>query len=90
MKGKTMQTVPETRTPAKAFYAHLYDKAGALTKVNGTLYFVTDDDIVEVEPSMLNFLTVLGAMELSDAQRIEDLMHGGSAAIACRRAQEVA
>ena len=80
-----MATVPETRPAAKAFYAHLDNEAGALTKVGGTLYFVTDDDIMEVEPSMINFLTVLGAMELADAQRIEDVMHGGYAAIACSR-----
>ena len=80
-----MATVPETRPAAKAFYAHLDNEAGALTKVGGTLYFVTDDDIMEVEPSMLNFLTVLGEMTLADAQRIADLMDGGAAAIACSR-----
>lgn len=63
---------------------------GRLTKVNGILYFVTNDDIVEVEPAMLNFLTVLGEMTLSNAQRIADLMAGGAAKVACSRAQEVA
>ena len=80
-----MATVPETRPAAKAFYAHLDNEAGALTKVGGTLYFVTDDDIMEVEPSILNFLAVLGEMTLADAQRIADLMDGGAAAIACSR-----
>jgi hypothetical protein len=82
-----MQTVPETTPTRKprAYYAHLYDQSGALTKVSGVLYFVTDDEIVEVEPAMLNFLTVLGEMTLSNAQRIEDLMQGGPAAIACSR-----
>ena len=81
-----MATLPETRPAAKAFYAHLYDEAGALTKVHGTLYFVTEaGDITEVEPEHTPFLTMLGAMTLADAQRIEDLMQGGAAAIACSR-----
>jgi hypothetical protein len=88
-----MATVaPQTTTrKPKAFYAHLYDQSGALTKVHGTLYFVTDIDgfIVEVEPNMLNFLTVLGEMTVTNAQRIQDLMAGGAAAIACRRQEGV-
>jgi hypothetical protein len=84
-----MQTIAEItapRKPAKAFYAHLFMDSGALVKVGGTLYFVGDAGaIVEVEPSMVNFLTVLGEMTLADAQRIEDLMAGGYAAVACGR-----
>jgi hypothetical protein len=79
--------VPSTPRNPKAFYAHLYDVSGALTKVHGTLYFVTDDDIVEVEPAMINFLTVLGEMVLSNAQRLADLVQGGAAAIACTRTE---
>jgi hypothetical protein len=88
-----MTSVLETTTTGKApraYYCHLYDVSGALTKVGGTLYFVTDDAIVEIEPSMLNFLTVLGEMTLSNAQRIADLLHGGAARIACSRHEGVA
>jgi hypothetical protein len=74
-----------TNRKPKAFYCHLYDVSGALTQVDGTMYFVTDDDVVEIEPAMLNFLTVLGEMVVSEAQRIADVMHGGAAAIACSR-----
>jgi hypothetical protein len=84
-----METVAEitaARKVSKAFYAHLYEQEGAITKVNGIIYFVADDgDIVEVEPSMVNFLTVLGEMQTADAQRIDDLMHGGYAAVACNQ-----
>jgi hypothetical protein len=75
----------------KAFYAHLDDQVGALTKVHGILYFVAEEGaIVEVEPAMVNFLCVLGEMTMADAQRVEDLMNGGYAAIACTRNQEAA
>ena len=77
--------MPAPRNPAQAFYAHLHDVAGAVTKVHGTLYFVTDDDVVEVEPADCTWLTVLGAMTLADAQHIEDLMHGGVVGVALSR-----
>jgi hypothetical protein len=84
----TTVTQPMTGHKTRAFYAHLDDQAGALTKVHGILYFIADDDtIVEVQPSMINFLCVLGEMECSDAQRLADLMDGGAAAIACTRDQ---
>jgi hypothetical protein len=83
---QTVNEIPAPRKPAKAFYAHLFMDSGALVKVGGTLYFVGDDGaIVEVEPGMVNFLTVLGEMTLADAQRIEDLMAGGAASVACGR-----
>ena len=87
-----MAMMTETTTPRKApraYYAHLYDVSGALTKVNGVLYFVTDDDIVELEPAAINFLTVLGEMTLSNAQRIADLMSGGAAGVCTSRRMEV-
>jgi hypothetical protein len=75
----------------KSFYAHLDDQAGALTRVNGIIYFVAEaGDIIEITPAHVNFLVTLGEMTLSDAQRIEDLMAGGYAAIACSRTEGVA
>jgi hypothetical protein len=82
----TVLETTTTRKPAQAFYAHLYEQAGALTQVNGVLTFVGDDGVItDVEPSMVNFLVVLGAMQMTDAQRIADLMSGGYAAVACSR-----
>jgi hypothetical protein len=78
--------------PLKAFRAVLFDDAGVLSKINGELVFFGDDGetITTVEPSMINFLTVLGEVGLSDTQALMDTLHGGYAQIACRRAQEVA
>jgi hypothetical protein len=42
-------------------------------------------EVVEVEPETLTFLVVLGAMQMADAQRIEDLMNGGPVGVACGR-----
>jgi hypothetical protein len=83
-----MATVPEMTALRKprAFYAHMFMDSGVLVKRGGTLYFVGDDGaIVEIEPGMVNWLTVLGEMTLADAQRIEDLMAGGAAGVACSR-----
>jgi hypothetical protein len=83
-------TVPRTTQPSKppkAFYAHLFDESGVLAKVNGELTFFADTGaITTVEPSMVNFLAVLGEVGLADTQRIMDVaVHGGYAAIACTR-----
>jgi hypothetical protein len=87
-----MATVADTTTQSKpkAFYAHYFDEPGALTKVAGSLYFVSDaGEVTEVALDTLNFLTVLGAMQMADAQRISDLMDGGYAGVACSREQGV-
>jgi hypothetical protein len=76
----------------KAYYAILDDTSGALTMVNHTLYFVPEDssDIVEITPEHITFLVTLGQMQLADARRIEDLMHGGAVGVCLSRSQEVA
>jgi hypothetical protein len=76
----------------KSFYAHLFETSGVLAQVHGALVFFGDDDtIVTVEPSMINFLTVLGETGISETQRIMDVVvHGGYAQIACSRQMEVA
>jgi hypothetical protein len=86
-----MATVTQTTTPAKAFYAHLFDDHGALAKVDGQILFLhsTTGEIVEIEPSMCNFLTVLGEIGLADTQQIMDQIHGGYAAIATGREEGV-
>src|SRR5262245_33120213 len=50
----------------KSFFAHLFEDSGVLAKVDGELVFFGDNgDIVTVEPSMINFLTVLGEVGLA-------------------------
>jgi hypothetical protein len=90
-----MSTVADpatSRKPAKAFYAHLYDQAGALAKVDGTIYFMASasGEITAIEPEHCTFLTVLGEIGLTGTQQIMDQLHGGAARIACARRQEVA
>jgi hypothetical protein len=72
---------------ARAYYAILDDTSGALTMVQGTLYFVPEDssDIVEITPEHVNFLVTLGQMTLADGQRIEDLMAGGAVSVCLSR-----
>jgi hypothetical protein len=86
-----MSTVanPTTRRKApKAFYAHLYDQAGTLTKLDGTIYFFDDETggMTEIEPEHTPFLTVLGEIGLADTQQIMDKIRGGAGCIACSRA----
>jgi hypothetical protein len=80
-----MATLAGPTIPRKAFYATFYDEPGAVCKVAGALYFVTDVDVIEVTLDTLNHLVILGQMQMSDAQHIADLMDGGPAGIACSR-----
>jgi hypothetical protein len=75
----------------KVFYSVLFEDSGKLAKVDGELVFFGDNgDITTVEPSMINFLTVLGEVGVADTRQLMDRLHGGAAAIACSRLQEVA
>ena len=86
-----MRTLPRGDQNIKAFYAHLYEQSGVLTKVQGTIFFFGDDGaIVEYEPEMATFCTVLGECAVADTQKIMDRIHGGAAWICTHRAQEVA
>jgi hypothetical protein len=89
---QTLTNPTASRKPAKAFYAHLYDQAGALAKVDGTIYFMASETgtITAIEPEHCTFLPVLGEIGLADTQAIMDHLHGGAARIACDRLQEVA
>ena len=81
-----------TQTVAqKSFFAHLYDAAGVLAKVDGELVFFSDaGNIVTIEPQDCTFLTVLGEVGLAETARLLDTMRGGAAAISTSRLQEVA
>jgi len=89
-----MATVADTTTqskPAKAFYAFLDDTHGVLTKVQGTMYFMSDaGDITEIEPQHCPFLMPLGEVGVADTARILDDMHHGAVGICLSRRQEVA
>ena len=88
-----MATVAQTQPARKAYYAHLFHQAGMLFQhVDGRLMFLDEatDRISTVEPDMVNFLTVLGRVDVANTQRLDDLAHGGAAAIACTRQHAVA
>jgi hypothetical protein len=75
----------------RAYYAWLDDVHGVLTKVHGTMYFMSDSgDVTEIEPAHCPFLMPLGELGLADCQQFMDRLHGGYAAIATSRLQEVA
>jgi hypothetical protein len=79
-----------TQKSNRAYYAHLYETSGVLSKVQGEYVFFGDDDSIQtVEPSMFTWLTVLGEVGLSECQALQDRLHGGAAMIATSRQQEV-
>jgi hypothetical protein len=82
-----MATVTRTTQKSnKAFRATVYDQAGTLVKVDGQIWFMTDEDVVPFEVEMAPFTCVLGECGLADTQRIMDVVvHGGYAAVACTR-----
>lgn len=86
-----MATTHSTTRPAapKAFYSILNDQHGILAQVDGTVYHMSPEtgDITPV--TSYAGLTVLGEVGLADTQKILDRLHGGYAATACSRAQEI-
>jgi hypothetical protein len=75
----------------KTFFSNLYDEPGTLARIDNALVFFGDNgDIITVEPSDVNFLVVLGECGVAQTQEIMDkVVHGGYAAVACNRQQEV-
>ena len=73
----------------RAFRATVYDEPGTLVKVNGQIWFMTEDDVVPFEVEMAPFTCVLGEIGLFETQAVIDKIHGGTAAIACNRQMEV-
>lgn len=85
-----MRTLPVAPKNVKAFYCILFDQHGVLSKLDGTIYFFGDDGaIIDYEPEMANFCTVLGEVGISDTQRIMDQLHGNYARICTTRQMEV-
>jgi hypothetical protein len=88
MATATLAQPTQPRKPTKAYYAHLYDEAGMLAKVDGTIYFMDPESgaITAIEPEHCSFLTVLGEIGLADTQRLMDALHGGLVALCTSRA----
>jgi hypothetical protein len=82
--------VTTTRKAPKAFYAHLNGLSGILGQHGGTVWWFSYQDGQVVEVTSTAGLVVLGEAGLADAQELMDLLHGGYAALACARRQEVA
>jgi hypothetical protein len=81
-----MRTLPVGDKNIKAFYAILFDDHGILSKLGGQIYFFGDDGtIIEYEPDMCNFCTVLGEVGLSETQALIDRIHGGASWICTHR-----
>jgi hypothetical protein len=90
---KTVTETPTTRKAPKAFYATLYNDEihGVLAQVDGQLHFFTDaGEILDYEPTMAPWLTVLGEVGATETARLLDTMRGGAAMISTSRLQEVA
>lgn len=84
-------TPTTTRKAPKAYRATLRDEPGTVTKVAGELLFFHDTGaMVSLEPEDCMWVCILGEVGLSEAQRLADLRHGGTAWIATHRLQEVA
>ena len=81
-----MQTLAQKPVVSKAFYAILDETHGVLTKVGGTIYFMSDaGEITEIEPVHCPFLMPLGELGTAECQAALDKMAGGFVAIACSR-----
>ena len=80
-----MATVPQ-----KNFYAHLHGESGILGQHDGKVLWFSYEDGRIVEVTSYAGLVVLAEAGLADTQALMDELHGGAAAIACTRAQEVA
>ena len=74
----------------KSFYAQLHGASGILGKHGAQVLFFTYETGAIVEVTSYAGLTVLGQADVADTQQIMDRLHGGAAAIACDRLQEVA
>jgi hypothetical protein len=85
-----MATVTQTLTTSNlvARYTHLRGVAGiAFRTQDRRCFFVSEAaEMTELTNADLPALDLLGAVDLADAQYMEDLAAGGYAAIACSRA----
>jgi hypothetical protein len=81
-----MAIVAQTFTdgkPPQAFYAHLDDEPGALTKVHGEILFMAWESGQITPITSYAGLTVLGEIGLADTQALHDVMFSGGYAAIC-------
>lgn len=81
-----------TSAAPRAYHAWLYDQHGIVTKFQGAIIFMADDThvLTELEPDMLNWITIQGEIGLSEVQALRDTMAGGAARICTARTMGVA
>jgi hypothetical protein len=70
----------------KSFYAHLNGVSGILGKHQDQILFFSYEDGQITPVTSYAGLVVLAEAGLADGQQLMDRLHGGSAAIACARA----
>jgi hypothetical protein len=90
-----MQTVSETSLirNCKAYHCTYLGLAGILTRPADTVLFLEPESgaVIALSPAeVLRDVLILGDVASSMSQYIADTLAGGAAAVACRRAQEVA
>ena len=85
----TVAQAPTTRKAPKAFYAHLYDTHGTITRVDGEYVFMADDGtLTVVDMEMFPWIQLHGEIGLCETQAFMDQLHGGAIGIALARARE--
>jgi hypothetical protein len=90
MRSITQPTTPRTPAP-KAYYAHLYEEQGVLTRLlSGEIVFRAEATgmVTTIEPEMIDFLSVGGEVGLSDCQWLMDHRFGTLAHLVDRRQSE--
>ena len=85
-----MQSVPRPEPQNHAFYAQLSGASGLLGKLGPTVLFLDDLTHALTEVTSYKDLVICGRADIADCQQIMDRLHGGYAAVACQRRQEVA
>jgi hypothetical protein len=85
-----MQTLPVPTKNVKAFYDFLETEHGTFTMLDGVVVFMASatEELRIVERGMS--WQACGEVGLCETQALLDRLHGGAAAIACARLQEVA
>jgi hypothetical protein len=83
------QTVAQRTPVSKAFYGFLDTEHGIFTLMNGVVVFMASEteELRIVERGMT--WQVCGEVGIADCQQLLDRMHGGYAAVATSRQQEV-
>jgi hypothetical protein len=79
------QSSPAGKSAPQAFYAHLDNIEGALTKVKNEILFMAWESGEITTITSYKGLTVLGEIGLADTQTLHEVLFGGYAAICTSR-----